>query len=293
MVAGAAVESPVDGTVRFVGRIPTADGDTMLCATIDGDSGTVTLMPLQSAVVHKGDSVDAGEAVGTLAAQGDSSSAAAHLHVGLKKGDVYVDPSPLLTAAAPAPQTPTPDPATAEPAPSARPSTQPVPAGTPLPVAKPAPSTATGMESAPKTAGSSTDAGQVTVPLGTAPAQAVSQLPAGVSLAADSATAPQIQVTDARPSPIAGVGSAIMKSVNPVGAWSPAPGHLGIAIGVVAALLAGSALLLTRRALTRRVTGRGPVSDRFGTLLQHLKAGDTICGLTSCSGPLPSQSRGR
>jgi hypothetical protein len=65
--------------------------------------------------------------------------------------------------------------------------------------------------------------------------------------------------------------------------------------GVVAILvsLAVCACLLARRAFERKVLSNPPVSDRLGRVLQQLRAGDTLRGLTSCPGPLPSQSRGR
>jgi hypothetical protein len=73
--------------------------------------------------------------------------------------------------------------------------------------------------------------------------------------------------------------------------WLRAAGPLGFA-GIVAAF-AACAFLLGRRALEARIASNPPVSDRLGKLLQQLRAGDTLRGLTSCPGPLPSQSRGR
>ncbi|MDZ4168349.1 MAG: M23 family metallopeptidase [Coriobacteriia bacterium] len=64
-------------------------------------------------------------------------------------------------------------------------------------------------------------------------------------------------------------------------------------LGLLVATLLGVTYLLSRSAFERHILFSQPVSDRFGSMLQHLRAGDTLCGLTSCSGLLPSQSRGR
>jgi len=48
--------------------------------------------------VAKGDSLAEGDAVGALAGDGDGSSAETHLHVGVRRGDLYVDPLSVLTS---------------------------------------------------------------------------------------------------------------------------------------------------------------------------------------------------
>ncbi|MGI6216051.1 MAG: peptidoglycan DD-metalloendopeptidase family protein [Coriobacteriales bacterium] len=99
-VAGEEVDAPVGGEVSFIGYVP--DGDTsgsptMLALSIGMEDGrTVTLMPLGSVSVSEGESISSGQAIGTVASTGDKSSAATHLHVGLKRGRVYLDPSEIL-----------------------------------------------------------------------------------------------------------------------------------------------------------------------------------------------------
>jgi hypothetical protein len=119
-------------------------------------------------------------------------------------------------------------------------------------------------------------------------------MPAGVSLArASGADAAAVAQPAAGPtattwSEVADVGAterlaALAERVlHSAARWLRVAGPLGFA-AIVAAMLA-SALLLGRRALERRVTSNPPVSDRLGRLLQQLRAGDTLRGLTSCSG---------
>ena len=98
---GSAVLAPCSGTVSFVGSVPGVGGGTVVAATIDSGTGlSVTLLPLSDACVRRGDSLEAGSPVGELAAGGDGSSAASHLHVGVRRQDVYLDPSALLGAPA-------------------------------------------------------------------------------------------------------------------------------------------------------------------------------------------------
>lgn len=98
--AGSSIYAPASGTVSFVGQVPAGDTSgcgTMTAVSIEMDDGdTLTLMPFETEVVQEGDSVSVGQLVGTLASSGDKSSSAVHLHVGLKDGDVYMDPSYLL-----------------------------------------------------------------------------------------------------------------------------------------------------------------------------------------------------
>jgi hypothetical protein len=99
----AAVVAPLAGSVSFVGRVPAVGGGTVRAVTIATAQGSVTLLPLSAASVSKGDSLAEGDAVGTLAASGDGSSAGAHLHVGVKRGDLYVDPLSVLSLPVAAP----------------------------------------------------------------------------------------------------------------------------------------------------------------------------------------------
>lgn len=110
--AGESVVAPLAGTVTFVGRIPGADGTTMLAITINTASGSVTLLPLDRASVTRGAEVAEGDAVATLADVGDASSSATHLHVGLREGTLYLDPATVL--APPPAVTPDPEPQVAE-----------------------------------------------------------------------------------------------------------------------------------------------------------------------------------
>ena len=103
---GARILAPFAGTVTFSGRVPAVGGGTVRAVTISTSSGTVTLLPLASSLVTKGDVLAEGDAVGTLAGDGDGSSSGTHLHVGVKRGDLYVDPMSLLTLPAVAPESP-------------------------------------------------------------------------------------------------------------------------------------------------------------------------------------------
>ena len=104
--AGASVVSPVSGTAIFVGDVPSGDAisastdsQTMQAVSIGlADGRRVTLMPFASVSVAQGERVGEGEALGTLAASGDRSSSATHLHMGLKRGGFYQDPMSLFGA---------------------------------------------------------------------------------------------------------------------------------------------------------------------------------------------------
>lgn len=100
---GASVCAPFSGTVSFVGRVPApgGGGTTVLAMTVATAEGNVTLLPLESACASKGQQVAEGEEVGCLAGGGDLSSAAAHLHVGLRKGELYIDPMSVMKWVAP------------------------------------------------------------------------------------------------------------------------------------------------------------------------------------------------
>ena len=95
--AGAGVVSPVEGTVVFAGRVPADGGGTCGAVTIEmADGRRVSLLPLEGVCIALGDSVVAGSTLGSVAASGDDSSAAPHLHVGLRNGELYLDPAPFL-----------------------------------------------------------------------------------------------------------------------------------------------------------------------------------------------------
>lgn len=97
--AGSRVLAPLAGEVTFAGRVPAVGGGTVLAVTISTSKGDITLLPLGSATVKRGVRVAEGDGVGLLG-EGDGSCADSHLHVGLKRGDLYVDPLGVMTAPA-------------------------------------------------------------------------------------------------------------------------------------------------------------------------------------------------
>lgn len=104
----AEVSAPCGGTVLFAGRVPADGGGTCGAVTIELPDGLrVSLLPLTSVFVSSGDSICAGDTVGLLAASGDDSSQETHLHVGLRRGDAYIDPAVLLPPGATAASSPT------------------------------------------------------------------------------------------------------------------------------------------------------------------------------------------
>jgi hypothetical protein len=293
MAEGASAEAPRTGTVTFAGRVPGPHGGSVLAVTLETADGVVTMLPLADVAVEQGDQVEAGAAVGHVAASGDPSTAASHLHLGLKRGGVYVDPAPLLVM----PPAPAPHPA-ADAAPAASPGPRPEPKASP---AAAAPAARPGLVADPSP--------QVAPDPSSGTAAAVGGVSAGAPIAAaGQSLAPGVSIAPSDASPAAGVSAArsdrrvgsSVPQARAAGARAAVParsialsrGLLAPSIGLLAAALFCSALVITRRSLARRIAATGPVSDRLGTLLQHLKAGDTLCGLTSCSGPLPSQSRG-
>lgn len=95
--AGAPVSSPADAVVSFAGTVPADGGGTCGAVTLDlGDGRRVSLLPLDGVSVVEGDSVRAGDPVGAVAPSGDDSSVATHVHLGLRRGDLYLDPGALL-----------------------------------------------------------------------------------------------------------------------------------------------------------------------------------------------------
>lgn len=105
------------GTVIFAGSVPAANGGTVIAVTVQSASGDKwSYLPLSEATVAQGDQVSAGGTLGAVAGLGDASSKTSHVHVGVRRGERYVDPTALLippvlasaqpepaTAAAPAP----------------------------------------------------------------------------------------------------------------------------------------------------------------------------------------------
>lgn len=110
--AGLQIISPLAGTVRFTGAVPSGDSrtggtssdKTMNAVSIElSDGRTVTLMPFASIDVREGQTVAEGAPLGTLAASGDVSTSATHLHMGYKQGLRYLDPMLLFGMAGDAP----------------------------------------------------------------------------------------------------------------------------------------------------------------------------------------------
>ena len=101
--AGDRVLAPFAGHVSFAGRVPAVGGGTVRAVTLQTAEGAITLLPLSRVDVAKGDDVAEGAGVGTLAENGDGSSGESHLHVGVKRGNLYVDPMSLLTLPVAAP----------------------------------------------------------------------------------------------------------------------------------------------------------------------------------------------
>lgn len=107
--AGMQISSPLAGTVRFTGAVPSGDSrtggmasaKTMRAVSIElGDGHVITLMPFASIDVREGQVVTEGMSLGTLAASGDVSTSATHLHMGYKRGSTYLDPMLLFGGAA-------------------------------------------------------------------------------------------------------------------------------------------------------------------------------------------------
>lgn len=96
---GAAIQAPSAGRVAFAGTIPADGGGTCNAVTIEtADGHKISLLPLESVQVQAGAPICAGDTVGRLAVSGDDSSASPHLHLGLRQGDRYIDPAPLLAS---------------------------------------------------------------------------------------------------------------------------------------------------------------------------------------------------
>lgn len=108
--AGAQVGSLAAGEVVFAGKVPADEGGQVFAVTVrTADDVLVTLHPLASVVVARGETVASGQALGELAASGDGSSAGTHLHASARRSGVYIDPAFLLRTDAA--QEPPPDPA--------------------------------------------------------------------------------------------------------------------------------------------------------------------------------------
>lgn len=139
---GSSVRAVLGGTVSFAGRVPAGEGATTIAVTVRTGDLRITLMPLAETSVRAGDVVAPGDVLGKLAAVGDRSHPSPHLHVGVRRGDLYIDPVPFLSAPAPGP-TPSDE----------RDARVPAPAKTPAPVPAPQPAPAVGAQTSAVTAG--------------------------------------------------------------------------------------------------------------------------------------------
>jgi hypothetical protein len=93
---GEEIRAPLSGTVAFVGHVPAAGGGQTLAVTLETTAGRITLLPLEHADVAAGEAVAEAAPIGSLASVGDGSSGVTHLHVGVRAGDLYLDPLGVL-----------------------------------------------------------------------------------------------------------------------------------------------------------------------------------------------------
>jgi hypothetical protein len=108
--AGAPVTAVAEGTVVFAGSVPADGGGTCIAVSIDtADGRRISMLPLGTTALRAGDVVAVGDEIGLLAESGDDSSPAPHLHVSLRNGGAYLDPSSLLALAPAEQQTTAPD----------------------------------------------------------------------------------------------------------------------------------------------------------------------------------------
>ena len=102
--AGSDVRSAAQGEVVFSGPVPAGEGARAIAVTVlTADGLRVTYLPLETSGVHRGQTVSAGQEIGTLAAAGDASGGASHLHLGVKRGEAALDPLSFLGSHGPAP----------------------------------------------------------------------------------------------------------------------------------------------------------------------------------------------
>ena len=143
--AGAIVRACSAGEVVFSGQVPAGEGRRAWAVTVlTGDGLRVTYLPLSRASVVKGAEVARGASIGELAGEGDASSPAPHLHLGVRRGETRLDPMSFLEervtapiqgpVTVPGPETPRTSPRAASQAPAANSA----PAGARTPAGAPA-----------------------------------------------------------------------------------------------------------------------------------------------------------
>lgn len=278
MNPGEIVEAPMAGSISFAGPVPGPHGGTVLAVTIKDGDRRITMMPLESISVKAGEQLDRGDSVGAIASSGDASSPQPHVHVGLRRGDVYVDPASLFAesaAGAGEPETAV-EPAIDEVADDVSVPAVAEAAPTPVQSGVPAPAPAAGVVmSAP---------GEIEIAGGTEPVCASGgELASGVTLAPDGATEGAMVGGTRRVAQPYDRGQSAPTAQWLVSALR-AVGDSPLAIASCFTALAACLVLFARRALVRRLVSEEPMSHRWGSMLRALRAGDTICGLTSCSG---------
>lgn len=97
--AGAPVSACTPGAVVFSGPVPAGEGARAWAVTVlTADGLRVTYLPLERTSVLEGETVAAGAVLGTVAGSGDPSSPGSHLHLGVRRGEVRLDPLALLEA---------------------------------------------------------------------------------------------------------------------------------------------------------------------------------------------------
>ncbi len=98
---GATAFAAFAGQVTFAGRVPAGPGATCGAVTVQLPDGLkITYMPLEELAVSAGRDVGAGQLLGAVAAGGDASCAEPHLHVSVRRAELYIDPMTLLVAPA-------------------------------------------------------------------------------------------------------------------------------------------------------------------------------------------------
>ncbi|NTW28268.1 MAG: M23 family metallopeptidase [Coriobacteriia bacterium] len=177
---GAGVCAPFGGSVTFVGRIPGPGGGTVLAVTLATEKGDVTLFPFRSVTVVKGEQVAEGAVLGIIAGEGDPSTTISHVHVGLRRNGLYLDPMSVMAPPAVATPQPGSQPAAAAAGNTAQAgSASSAVAGSPAPSAAAVPVETAGAASRTASAGDVLAPG-VTVAGSSVPAGAVGSVPVAV-----------------------------------------------------------------------------------------------------------------
>lgn len=199
--AGTAVSGVLAGTVTFAGRVPAGEGATTIAVTVESGDVRLTYMPLSETVVSAGDVLSAATRIGTLAATGDRSSGESHLHLGARRGSLYIDPMPFLLLPA-----------------------APVASGVPEPVPVPAAPAFVPAAPSPVAVGGASSAVQV-------PETSRAE-PSG----APSAQGAAVTVTGAQPAPVLGVtlpSGVVLRESSPAGSGVPAASTVAAPVEIV------------------------------------------------------------